>query len=157
MSRAALPVSIVIPTYRRGEVLLDTVRYLRTLEAPAAEILLLDQTEAHETATEQRLRALHDAGHVRWVRLEAPSITHAMNEGLALAANPVVLFLDDDIVPGTRLVEAHHEAQTSGAADIVAGQVLQPGEEPTLPAPEFRFTSSSRAWIDELMGGNFSV
>jgi GT2 family glycosyltransferase len=153
----ALPVSIVIPTYRRGQVLVDTVGYLRALEPPAAEILLVDQTERHDPAIAAHLLALDASGAVRWMRLPAPSITRAMNEGLRRASQPVVLYLDDDIVPGDALIAAHHAAQASGEAGIVAGQVLQPGEQPTQPAGEFRFTSSARAWIDELMGGNFSV
>ena len=40
------------------------------------------------------------------------------------------------------------------------GQVLQPGEEVLAESPpdaEFLFRSSQRAWVHELMGGNFSV
>jgi len=47
-----MKVSVVIPTYRRERVLLDTVRFLHRLEPPASEILVVDQTGTHlpETA-----------------------------------------------------------------------------------------------------------
>ena len=82
-----------------------------------------------------------------------------MNTGLEQSRSEVVLFLDDDIVPEQRLLAAHLEAQATGDCNIVAGQVLQPGEVPvrTLPGAEFRFCSSERGWINEVMGGNFSV
>lgn len=80
-----------------------------------------------------------------------------MNQGLVHASQAVVLYLDDDIIPGEGLVAAHYAVHASGDADIVAGQVLQPGEVPTPPAAEFRFTSNQRGWAPEVIGCNFSV
>jgi GT2 family glycosyltransferase len=153
----SVPISVVIPTYRRGTVLLETIEYLRALPVTADEVLVVDQTESHDHAVEARLRSLDEARHIRWLRLPTPSITGAMNHGLQEARAGVALFVDDDIVPGERLIEAHHMAHATGTARIVAGQVLQPGEAPTSPAPDFRFTCNTGCWIDELMGGNFSV
>jgi len=153
-------VSIVIPTYRREQVLLDTVRFLRELRPSAAEILIVDQTEEHEASTNATLQSWDREGKVRWIRLAYPSITHAMNTGLGCARSDIVMFLDDDIVPGARLVAAHALAHLEGSCNIVAGQVLQPGEEELAESPEgaeFLFCSGKRRWVDELMGGNFSV
>jgi GT2 family glycosyltransferase len=153
-------VSIVIPTYRREQVLLDTVRFLHRLSPPAAEILIVDQTEEHEASTSETLQAWDREGRVRWIRLAHPSITHAMNTGLEQARGSIVMFLDDDIIPGARLVAAHSLAHEEGSCNIVAGQVLQPGEEElaeTAEGAEFLFRSGKRRWVDELMGGNFSV
>ena len=47
--RPALPISIVLVTYRRESVLLDTVRSLLVADARALEILVIDQTETHVT------------------------------------------------------------------------------------------------------------
>lgn len=153
-------VSIVIPTYRREQVLLDTVRFLRQLSQQAAEILIVDQTEEHEAVTSGTLQAWDREGKVRWIRLTRPSITNAMNTGLERARCDIVMFLDDDIVPGARLVAAHALAHREGSCNIVAGQVLQPGEEEiaeTGEGAEFSFCSGKRRWVDEFMGGNFSV
>ena len=153
-------VSVVIPTYRREQVLLDTVRFLHTLSPPAAEILVVDQTENHDSATLSALEAWDREGKIRWLRLARPSITHAMNTGLERARGDVVVFLDDDIIPDAHLLAAHALAHSEGSCNIVAGQVLQPGEE-VLPEPaegaEFQFRSGKRRWVEELMGGNFSV
>ena len=85
-----LPISIVIPTYRREAVLLDTLRYLLALTPRAAEILVLDQTERHDPATDQALADLHATGAVHWVRLAEPSIPKAMNRGLLMARHDAV-------------------------------------------------------------------
>jgi GT2 family glycosyltransferase len=153
-------ISVVIPTYRREQVLLDTLRYLLDLNPPAAEILVVDQTETHQSPVAEALQAWDREGKIRWIRLPQPSITHAMNTGLERASGDIVVFLDDDIIPDPRLISAHAMAQAEGSCNIVAGQVLQPGEE-VLPEPvdagEFRFSAGKRHWVEELMGGNFSV
>jgi GT2 family glycosyltransferase len=158
-TRARREISIVVPTYRRESVLLDSIEYLLNLDPGPAEILIVDQTKEHEAETTSTLRALDNAGKIRWFRLPEPSITGAMNAGLIAARQDIVLFLDDDVIPRANLIKAHSRAHQSGST-IVAGQVLQPGEEPEprLDKPtEFRFRSSTPQAITELMGGNFSI
>ena len=151
-------ISAVIPTYQREQVLLDTIDHLLKLEPAPAEILVVDQTEEHEPETTQALGRLENAEKIRWIRLPQPSITHAMNIGLEEAQNEAVLFLDDDIIPGQTLIEAHASAHLQHRVNIIAGQVLQPGEEPAIRESDpFRFCSTRPRFISELMGGNFSI
>ena len=105
-----LPITVAIPTYRRERVLVETLEYLLALSPPPAEILVLDQTERHEDATTEALQRWHEVGAVRWVRLAEPSIPKAMNQGLLLATQSVVLFLDDDIRPEPDLLRHHVDA-----------------------------------------------
>ena len=150
-------VCIAVPTFKRGTIALDTLHALLALPMPADDLLLVDQTLEHLPEVAAQLQALHDAGRIRWLRLPKPSIPHAMNVALREAKSEVVLFLDDDIVPDARLVEAHRQAQSH--AELVAGMVLQPGQAPESlgPSEAFRFTSDAPADIREFMGGNFSV
>ncbi len=150
--------AVVIPSYRRGQIALDTLHALLALPQPADEILLVDQTQDHPAEVVAQLQALHDAGRIRWLRLPEPSIPCAMNVGLQEARSEIVLFLDDDIVPDAALVVAHRQAQSEGDA-LVAGRVFQPGQvSETLREDEsFRFTSDAPAKINEFMGGNFSL
>ena len=153
------PISIAIPTYRRERVLLDTVNYLLSLNPPGAEILVVDQTEEPSSATAEALSALQDSGRIRWFCLPQPSITHAMNFALIKAQQDIVLFLDDDVIPAPALIDAHLRAHQAGW-NIVAGQVLQPGEQPEPESDKsatFRFRSSTPQLITEVMGGNFST
>src|SRR4249920_1555275 len=115
-----LPISVVIPTFRREDVLLDTVSYLLALPAVAAEILLIDQTEKHDAATEKRLDEMQRAGHIRRIQLDIPSIPQAMNRGLLEAKENLVLFLDDDIRPEPDLISAHHAAHAVHAKALIA-------------------------------------
>jgi GT2 family glycosyltransferase len=160
-------VAVAIPTYGRERVLTDTIdAVLRT--SSAAEIVVLDQTLAHETDTTDKLASLAAQGRIRWIRLPEPSIPHAMNIALLEATRPVVLFLDDDIQPDPGLIAAHAESYDDPDVWAVAGQVLQPGETPVPPHSryarqglhaflEFPFNSTESAWVDNVMAGNLSL
>jgi GT2 family glycosyltransferase len=154
------PLSVVIPTFQRERVLTETITYLRGLQPGPAEIVVVDQTLEHVPDTHNALAELASAQEIRWIHLPRPSITHAMNVGLEQARYAVVLFIDDDIIPGPDLLSAHARAHATRDCNIVAGQVLQPGEEPIGEEPGgsgFRFCSNRRGYISELMGGNFSI
>ncbi|MBK6726671.1 MAG: glycosyltransferase family 2 protein [Xanthomonadales bacterium] len=150
-----MQLAIVIPSYQRGSTLLESALHLLALSPPADELLIVDQSPQHSETVEQSLRALHESGRIHWLRLERPSIPHAMNVGLLEAKSDRVLFLDDDIVPDAALVAMHRLADAS----LVAGMVLQPGQRAeSLKAGEaFRFNSDTPAEIREFMGGNFSI
>jgi len=48
---ASPTVTLAIPTYGRDEVLLDTLRACLTLDPPADELLVVDQTSTHGAET----------------------------------------------------------------------------------------------------------
>jgi GT2 family glycosyltransferase len=154
----AAPVTAVIPTYRREQVLIDTIEALLRLPHRAAQVIVVDQTAEHEAATREALRRLSDSGAILWMRRPQPSIPAAMNAGLIAATQPIVLFLDDDIAPEPGLVSAHHEAHEGHADAIVAGRVLQPWDEGQESArSEAPFAGIRPQWVREFMGGNFSL
>ena len=164
--------SIVIPTYRRGHVLADTIKYLlplcRQLDV-SSELLVLDQTEQHDSSIEHSLQAWNQSKEIRWLRLTQPHLTAAMNFGLLSAQGDIVLYLDDDIIPSKDLLHSHLKAhQCFSDAWAVVGQVLQPGQ---LPVPsegsaskshfwrdlDFPFNSTKGSWIENAIGCNLSV
>src|SRR4029079_8317711 len=118
---AKLPITVAIPTYRRDQVLLDTIDSMLRLDDCAAELLILDQTDDHSPQTEASLEQLNEQGHIRWLRLAEPSIPRSMNIGLATARYDLVLFVDDDVMPYPTLVKAHIEAHKV-ALGLVAGR-----------------------------------
>jgi len=138
-------------------VVVESLGLLLPLLQSGDELILVDQTPQHPPEIEATLTKLSECGQIRWLRLPNPSIPNAMNVGLVEARAEIALFLDDDIIPDSNLIEAHRLAQTQ--ALLVAGMVLQPGEVPCrLPSgAAFRFNSDSPAAISEFMGGNFSI
>lgn len=154
-----LSLSVAIPTYRRGRVVLETISRLSPQVHCGIELIILDQTEAHPPEVESSLQRMHEAGAIVWRRIGKPSIPASMNLGLLTARGRAVLFLDDDIIPDDALVQVHVNIQAEAEALLVAGQVLQPGQKTeTLGFGEkFQFNSAEPRWVDEFMGGNFSV
>ncbi len=128
------------------------------LEPPADEVVVVDQSPKHPSDVERRLVDLATSGRLRWLRMAEPSIPRAMNLGLQTASSELVLFLDDDVIPVGDLIARHSEAHRQPGVLVVAGQVLQPGEEPEpLAGPRFAFRSSLRQNVEEVIGCNFSV
>ncbi len=100
-------ISVVIPSYRREQVLLDTLRLTLPLLKTGDELVLVDQTVRHEPATESGLRQLAQTGAIRWYHRDKPAICASMNLGAVLAKGELLLFVDDDVVPTPSLLEAH--------------------------------------------------
>ena len=162
------PLSVALPTYGRDEVLVDTIEYLLAQGRPASEILVVDQTPQHGSRAEAQLSDLHRSGAIRWLRVEQPSQPAALNIALTQASQPIVLFLDDDIRPGEGLLGNHVRHYDDPAVWAVAGQVLQPDQEPLaahepklaggpLADLDFPFHSAVGAWVRNGMSGNLSV
>jgi GT2 family glycosyltransferase len=160
-------VTIAIPTYNRGPILVETIGKLLALEPRAAEILVVDQTKEHAPEIAAQLERWSQAGDIRWIRLTQPSVPGAMNEALRAARTPIVLFVDDDIVPSANLAIEHERAYAGGAWAVV-GQVLQPGERVqhvddarlhagVLRDLDFRFNHDEPAEIENAIGCNLSV
>lgn len=150
--------SVVVPTYGRDAILIETLRCLASLEPPPDEIVVVDQTRQHSGTTEQELRDLERSGKIRWLLRRSPSIPGAMNDGLRAATGEIVLFCDDDVVPVADFIRAHIEAHRRSPGSIVAGQVIQPGEVPAaLIGSEFEFRSTVPQVAHEFIGCNFSL
>jgi GT2 family glycosyltransferase len=139
--------------------LINTIQKVKGLIPAPAEILVIDQTEKHDKKIFDTLLELNKIGAIRWVRLPSPSIPHAMNVGLTEARSTIVLFLDDDIISESCLLEAHLQAHQETKAALVAGRVIQPWQEETdyLAGDTFHFASMEPKWVDQFMGGNFSI
>lgn len=152
-------ISVIIPTFRREAVLIDTIKYLHGLSPAPEEILIIDQTAEHEFVTKSMLDKFSKEGSIRWIKLDKPSIPSAMNHGLLVAQGEIVLFLDDDIRPELNLIAAHAVAHDVYADVLVAGRVIQPWEEGVDFSNEeqFHFAALKPEWIKEFMGGNFSL
>lgn len=168
-------ISVVIPSYLRGEILLATIEQLRVQAHPCDEIVVVDQTPypPHD-ASLKALQALADNRVIVLIRRPKPSIPAAMNAGLQAASSQYVLFLDDDIEIGPDFIKAHYEGlKRNGnvARTIFAqvGQVLQPGQSPQPGRSssdtqfglrrdlDFEFNSDQAVTLNNCMAGNLCV
>ncbi len=117
-----ISVSLIIPTYKREELLVNTLRCALAQNRDDYEIIVVDQTPQHETATQNFLRA--NAKKIRLVELERPSVTAARNAGLRAANGAVLVFIDDDTSFGSDFLTRHFEAYEAGIG-AVQGRVTE--------------------------------
>jgi GT2 family glycosyltransferase len=161
-------VSLAIPTYRREEVLVDTIRQALALDPAAHEILVIDQSERHLPETDAFLRETDASGRIRWLRQSPPNLPAARNRALREATGEVVIFVDDDVRFGPDLAAAHARGFADPSVAAVTGRVRQANgwQTPTPPARwprrlDFRFFRPDRTeplrGVATLQGGNHSI
>lgn len=151
--------TVAIPTYGRDDVLVDSIRYILDLNEKPDEIIVIDQTTEHNRETLEQLEEWNIKKMIRWVRIQFPSITRAMNIALRKARGSRVLFLDDDIIPDIDLVSVHREYAKNNDNRIVAGRVLQPWHKgmPDEVGGPFLFNNLEAKEVAAFMGGNVSI
>ena len=172
MVTSNLTLSVVMPTYQREKVLIETLEHL--LESAALtkgflELIVIDQTSQHQSKTEEYLLAWSDQERIKWLRLDQPHLTRSMNIGLMRAQGDIVLFVDDDIIPDLNLLNEHLNVyRDKPAIWAVVGQVLQPGEKaedvPFIPHGgtlrrylDFPFRGKESMHIENAIACNMSV
>lgn len=155
--------SIIIPTFCREQVLLDTVRMILDQMQTGDEILVIDQTPRHESATEQALTTWLEDGRLRWYRKINPGQVEAMNVGALLAHNEGLVFLDDDVQPSSDFLDSYRCALAKGSEiPAFCGQVLQPWHDAPLNYVKDFDLDFDPAYAHEcdvltLMEGNFAI
>jgi len=91
-------ISVIIPTYNRGEMVTRCVRSALATEYPELEVIVVDDCSPDDTR--ERIAAEFGAdGRVRYLRNERNSFQAvSRNRGAAAATGDYLLFMDDDNV-----------------------------------------------------------
>jgi len=97
----AAPVSVVIPTYNRRDIVPDAIDSVLAQTVPPAQIIVVDDGGRDDTAG--RL-ALYGKG-ITYHRQDNAGLSAARNKGIHLATQPLIAFLDDDDVWHPRKLE----------------------------------------------------
>jgi len=156
---------VVVATYGREEPLRRTLAALLDQSVVDLDVIVVDQTPAHEAETESFLAA-NAGSRLRRHREAIVSLPHARNVGLELATGEVVVFVDDDAVPDGRDFVTHHVACYSDPlVGGVAGRIVEP-LPPNAPPGGARvdilgravtnFTGDEPAEVETAKGANMS-
>jgi len=117
-------ISIIIPTYNRPEMIAGTLKRISQLTHASFEVIVVDQSE-------QPLDSQHWASNprIRYFHTQTRGLPRARNFGLAQARGAIVLFCDDDVIPGQQWLDAQEKNYSDPAVGAVAGRVIEhPGE-----------------------------
>ena len=126
--------SVVIPTYRRPEVLLQVLDALGRQESPPEfEVLVIDDGSGDATA--DKLRAYSPPYPFRPFFQENSGPARARNRGVSEARGSHVLFLGDDTVPEPALLAVHAQSHAESGSEPVAvlGYTTWPRERKVSP------------------------
>ena len=131
MSEYSCRFSIVVPTYNRRDVLIQSMRSLAGLETPwPVELLVVVDGSTDGTAA--AARAVPMPFPVRVIEQPNGGAASARNTGAAQARGEYLLFLDDDMVADPRLL-IEHDAVLGRGADAAVGHIpIHPDSPRTL-------------------------
>lgn len=142
MSGARIRLSVVVPTHDRREALLrtlDALAWQQRVDLAELEVVVVADGCSDGTAEAIRERAWPFA--LQLVEQPGLGAAAARNRGATAAVAPLLLFLDDDVVPSSGLVAAHLASHRAGG-DLVA---LGP-YPPVLPGPVSFYRTLVREW-----------
>lgn len=103
----AMNLSVIIPTYNRSGLLRKTLEGLtrQTALASIQEVIVIN--DGSTDATSEAARQFSTLIPVRLLEQSRSGVSRARNYGIREAKSDVVLFLDDDVIPGPHLVSEH--------------------------------------------------
>lgn len=151
------PVSVVIPTIGRPELLTRCLESVTACRPRAAEVLVVDQS--HDPQVAQLVTGFAALG-ARLVPCPGFGVSRGRNVGLREAAHEVVLITDDDCTVAADWVATAWQAMASDLEKIVTGPVFPVGDPIAVPSvrdqtPERDFTGRLR--IDLLSPNNMAL
>jgi glycosyltransferase involved in cell wall biosynthesis len=161
-----LALTVVIPTRDRPKLLLKVLTGLqnqRGLDLRTMEVVVVVDGGPDRTA--QLLNSLAHGYHLRVLEILHAGTPGARDAGWRTAAAPLILFLDDDVVPSPRLVAEHLTVQRDVGPCVALGRVAPPGcRRPAWTAYDDRVLTRKYARLlrDEVpsgihYGGNVSM
>jgi peptidoglycan/xylan/chitin deacetylase (PgdA/CDA1 family) len=116
-----IELSVVIPTFNRAGYLARCLDALAAQSAPAGSFEVVVVDDGSTDGTPGLLQRYAAPFALRVERQENRGQATARNRGIELAAAPVCLFVDDDIVADADLVREHVRAQRDGVGAIALG------------------------------------
>ncbi len=160
-----LSASIIICSYNREELFVNTVKYALAQKHDKLEILIIDQTNNHNEATTKFLEEIKSNPKVHYFFSDRPSVTKARNIGLKNATGDILIYIDDDTEFDENFV-SHHLAVQEEGYDVVQGRVIEKGNSPQSEKPlwlsrRLKFSGSDDCEnvgpTNVITGCNFSV
>ena len=125
---SAPSVSVVVPTYKRPDLLERCLAALRqqTLAAEAYEIIVCDDGPSAEAKAVVQQASTPGGPAIRYLEITATQgPAGARNRGWRSAISPVIAFTDDDTVPAPYWLAEGLQAMSSGAA-AATGRIEMP-------------------------------
>jgi glycosyltransferase involved in cell wall biosynthesis len=130
-------VSVVVPTFNRAPQLEPLLTRLLEQECQGFEweILVVDNNSRDRTREVVEAAVARDTtGRLRYAFEPRQGVSHARNTGVELTSAPIIVFIDDDGIPGRTWLQEMKEAfDAHPEADCIGGRVKPQWTEPPPP------------------------
>jgi GT2 family glycosyltransferase len=143
-----MKLSVVIPTFNRRELLLQTLPTVLDQTFPASEYEVIVVVDGSTDGTASALRHINSPVRIVVIEQDNRGQAAANNTGLRVATGELVLLLDDDLFCERSLI-AEHVAAHTGRDYLVFGPVLVAPQSPETLATKW-LRSITGAWLSRL-------
>ena len=97
-------VSLIIPTYNRQEIALQTLQYLKQQSISGFEVILVDQTASNDNNLQN---FKNDVFKNKYLKITEAGLPNARNIGVENAKGDILVFIDDDSIPDSDLIKSY--------------------------------------------------
>ncbi len=148
-------ISVIVPTHNRRELLEKKLRALETQQGEFEVIVVADGCTDNTVVFLQDYRPPYPLQvlHTGEGYGQGSGAAHARNQGARLARGEILLFSDDDVIPGAGWIEAHRKAHTQPRT-VAVGRLKLPPELRGTGAAELR---GPRVFWWHVTGNNTSM
>jgi len=139
-------VSVIIATYRRADVLFDTVNSIMLNEYENYEVIVVDQTEDHPQKIRNYLHELSNKyANFKYLKISIPNLPLARNIGRRFAKGDIIIYIDDDVLVEPDFIYSHVKRYSDPTIGAVAGRVVEGGQDSTVtPSTDYPYPGRIR-------------
>lgn len=124
-----MKVAVIIPSYNRSRILENTLKKIDKCTPCPDEIIVVEQSAKVSPRLQEAISRL--GSRCSLLKQMKPNAQMARNEAARKALSEILLFIDDDVDPDPKLIQAHLANYEDSRVQAVAGFYLEPGEEET--------------------------
>lgn len=119
-----MEISIIIPTYNRKEILLETLKYLNNQTAPVDSFEVIVSDDGSTDGTKDAVERFEKKYPFKYLYQEKQGGSIALNNAIINSEGRILLFIDDDALAKPEFVATHLEEQKERNNLIVRGPII---------------------------------
>ena len=118
--------TLIIPTFNRQEITLETLDYLNNQTVQDFEVIVVDQTNSNFTDLDN-YSFENEITNYKYININKIGLPNARNVGADHATSEILIYIDDDCIPDPNLVSSYLAIFKNLDSKIwcVAGRVIE--------------------------------
>ena len=118
--------SLIIPTYNRQKIVLQTLDYLNNQAGKDFEIIVVDQTNLPEKQLTDFTPSDNSVNY-KYINIEEIGLPNARNVGAEVSSADILIYIDDDCIPDPDMVRSYVKIfeNLDSRTWCVAGRVIE--------------------------------